>query len=120
MARLRNSILALALCSCWGAALAQDQGSQSAQADAGFFRPQSGDHVSLVRTLPPETYGEAPKSATQPAVTYVPVPVLVPAAPASESQLDRSEAEAARANALMAAQPHINGAFTGSTDPRDR
>src|SRR5262249_23584814 len=103
---------------------------------AGFFASKPVDDPSLSHTLAPEVYSApapapaAPAAAPAPAATLVaspapgaaaPVAAAAPPAPAPvENQMDRSEAEARQAAQAIAATPHINGAFNGLTDERDR
>jgi hypothetical protein len=103
-----------------------------AQQPGGGFFPAKPD-PALSRTLPPEDYPDTrPAPAAQPApvmsATTPPQPVTTtivtargPTASNVEEQMDRSEAEARRAQEAAARAPQpINGAFTGSTDERDR
>ena len=115
--------------------------AQAPQPQSSFFAPKPGDDPSLTHTLPPETYPGAPHAAAPaPTAAVVPAPLAVPApaAPppgmttttvtttghqpaAVESAMDRSEAEARRAQEAAARAPQrINGAFTGLTDEADR
>jgi hypothetical protein len=108
--------------------------AQAPQPDAGFFRPKPGGDPSLSQTLPADNYPATPAPAPA-AAPQAPAVAPAPAAPATtttatsagpqvsanvENAMDRSEAEARRAAELQARAPHINGAFTGLTDERDR
>ena len=110
--------------------------AQAPQPQSGFFAPKPGDDPSLTRTLPPEDYPPAPAPAA-PVPAPAPAPAPIPAPPpgmttttvtttgpqaaAVESQMDRAEDEARRAQEAAARAPQrINGAFTGLTDERDR
>lgn len=113
--------------------VAAQQAPGTSAADVGFFRPQPNGDLSLTHTLPPEAYQPIPSPSARPAPT-APRPPAAPQAPAAaplvvvvpdatrrtEEQMDRSRQEAAVANAAAVSQPHINGAFTGLTDERDR
>ena len=123
-------------------ALAQQTATPPGTA-TGFFAPQPNGDPSLTHTLPPEAYQPAsapvaPRPSAQPQAPSAPAApvtgapangaplvVVVPdpnaAARRTEEQMDRAREEADRARAATANQPpHINGAFTGLTDERDR
>jgi len=116
------------------AALAAALPAMAQQQPGGFFPPKPDPALS--RTLAPEDYPDTRPPAIQPAAAPSAAPAATPAAPVAappvpapdaavpasvETQMDRSEAEARRAQEDSArAPPRINGAFTGSTDERDR
>lgn len=108
--------------------------AQAPQPQSGFFAPKPGDDPSLSHTLPPQVYPGTVAPAPAPVVPAQPTPPP-PVPPATtttattagaqvtanvENQMDRSQAEARRAQEVLARQPHINGAFSGLTDERDR
>ena len=78
--------------------------------DMGFFRPAADPNLTAPR---PEERAQASGDRSR---APDPVPVLQ----WSERQMDRSEHEAERAKPAPGTPAPINGAFTGSTNPRDR
>ena len=125
MRDLRLPFLFASLCAA-GAAFGQAAAlpSGARQPQTGFFAPQPGGDPSLYHTLPPETYEQTPQPmqpAAQPAVAP-PLVVVVPDPNLERrEQLDRAELEAQQARTRVSQLPApINGAFTGSTDERDR
>jgi 2-oxoglutarate decarboxylase len=111
--------------------------AQSPQPDSGFFPPKPGDDPSLTHTLPPDAYPPPPAPAAPLPAPTAAAPTPTPPTPMPqttttvtssgpqvsanvENAMDRSEAEARNAAEATARAPHINGAFTGLTDERDR
>ena len=133
---MRPSMLVFAALAVALPAAAQ-QAPRTTAPDVGFFPPLPNGDVSLTHTLPAEAYQPIPRpsapaapqapapapapASVVPATSGAPIVVVVPEpARRTEDQMDRSREEAAIANAAAAREPHINGAFTGLTDERDR
>lgn len=126
MRELRLPLLFATVCAA-GAAFAQAEAAPSGapQPQTGFFAPQSGGDPSLFHTLPPEVYEPKPRpvqpDAAQPAATPPLIVVLPDPNRDSREQIDRTLLEAQQARLRTSRMPApINGAFTGSTDERDR
>ena len=94
--------------------------AQHQATDGGFFKPTPDGSLSLTTTYNPPP-APAPAPAAQPQVIVQPVVIPADAGVArieQQSELDRRMME--RQRLLDPTPPRINGAFTGSTDPRDR
>lgn len=121
--------------SCASLASAQNPASRASAAgqpaqppqpgDTGFFRPAPDANLTAPRPAEPATRPtealvaeDRVQAATERNNDRAPDPAAV--AQWSERQMDRSEQEAQRAKPAPGTPAPINGAFTGSTNPRDR
>ena len=110
--------------SCATLAAAQNPASRPA-ANTGFFRPAADPNLTAPRpaeraTRPTEALvaEDRAQASTERSNDRTPEPAAV--LQWSERQMDRSEHEAEKAKPLPGTPAPINGAFTGSTNPRDR
>lgn len=118
---LQAALLPAALCAA--PAFAQQRAAVAAPPpvpDNGFFRPGPGISLTQPEPAPP------PPAAAAPAQEQAEAPATPAHDPLLEQlwmerQMDRIERENERARREAANAPmRINGAFDGSTDPRDR
>lgn len=92
---------------------------QPQPAEPGFFRPSASASLTNAEPPAPPPQPAMPQAAAVPE----PQPAPDPLAPLrwTEEQMDRAELEASLARRQAGTGPvRLNGAFDGSTDPRDR
>jgi len=117
----RLAVLAFTV-SC--ATLASAQNPAARQTNEGFFRPSANPDLTAPRPGEVQRPTEAlvaedrvqANDATRPDRAPDPAKVIQ----WSEQQMDRSQREAQQAKPAPGAPAPINGAFTGSTNERDR